>query len=100
MSGLCINCQRRPASVGEYCLDCDQNLDEMVDSTELAENAEFVNVSRNIFFQTTKVEDGLLGDDPSIIANKMKRDNEDNSVFWGVLLIIAAILVVMMVKFL
>ncbi len=56
-----------------------------------------VETNANPLFQTRKITGSLIGEDPDIIGNKMRQDEDSTSTFWGGIVVIILIMVLIVI---
>ena len=96
MSNLCLNCSKQISDSEEFCEACEADLNVMVD-VNLDPVVNIVDTKANPLFQTRKITGSLVGDDPDIIGNRMRRDEGSIMVFWGGLLVMVFIMILIVI---
>lgn len=102
MLNICLNCSKEIENVEEYCNQCEEKLNEVIDARGKNRSFEyqrtdFVNVNSDPFYQNRKISGILIDGDDALIAQQIRHDPGSSSGFWltiGVMILIMAISVI------
>lgn len=103
MSKLCLNCNRSVSDRREFCIQCEENLEEMIDHRDVERdfsNQMEMRDDTNPFFSSPSTTGKVIKSDNDRISSRVNHTEESGDDFWMILLILILIMTVMVVIFL
>lgn len=94
MSNLCLNCSKVVDISGDFCMSCEDELNEVVDGNETEMLTDMVNVKSDPFFQSKTITGDMIEGDDDLIAYRVRRDRSGGQGFGLVIITIIILMAI------